>query len=331
MDKIEHPIKQPPIISYLHHAYALAIIMNYPQFSPWFYSNYIQLYYCENSMIKFNFYSPFDIFWNTPCLIKEVMSKKIAMGTGVDIKQLINTYIKEGFYVCTFLDEFYVPDKAAYKVYHFIHECLIYGYDNVNRRYNILGFDRKMTFRGSYLTYEDFDTAFTGTPEDKPLIFTRADLQHNPGFDVGLVKSLLQDYRTSANTSRSLKIIGRERKNFVWGIQVFECAKAYLEQVLNEGLAPDYRYFCIFQEHKKCMLERIGYMLKHGYIQNSSHYELYQDINIKFLILRNMLLKYTLTGKKNIIVRMLDSIDKTVSLEKEILENLIQELEHFPE
>src|SRR5690554_868598 len=45
MDEIvELPLSHPPILGYLHHAYALSIMSTSESYIPWLHSNYIQLY-----------------------------------------------------------------------------------------------------------------------------------------------------------------------------------------------------------------------------------------------------------------------------------------------
>ncbi len=332
MDKIENPVKQSPIICYLHHAYALAIIMNYPQFLPWFYSHYIQLFCYINSKIFFNFYTPYDIFHSAPCLDNKYFHKKDVVLMNVDAKQFINDYIKEGYYVCTYLNEFYMPGKSTYKVSDFEHECLIYGYDNVNRRYSILGFNSRANYVSDYLNYEVFDAAYMHAFKDDILVLSRVKPEYEPGFDVGLVKLFLRDYIYSGNTSR----LYDERNDFVWGIKVFECLKPYLDRVVAEGSFPDFRFFHVFWEHKKCLLDRINYMLQNGYIQSPSHYASYLDIEKKFLILRNTVYKFNLICARNntpcdrnMAEKILILADKAVENEVNILENLLSELEHL--
>ena len=132
MARIKHCVaKSPPIMGYLHHAYLLSIAMNYPDLIPWYYSNYIQLYYFATSTNKIDFYVNFSIFEKCPFLTYEYIDKETVINN--DYISIINSYLSNGYYLCTHLDEFYIPGKGSYKKSTFNHECLIYGCDDENK------------------------------------------------------------------------------------------------------------------------------------------------------------------------------------------------------
>ncbi len=326
MDKIELPVTQPPIICYLHHAYALAIILCHPQFEPWFFSNYIQLLYDGNDNNKFNIYSPSDIFMGTPLFKTQNSNKFILSALDIDYKTYINKFISEGYYFCTFVEEYLVPGKAAYKSYSLKHECLFYGYDNIERRYNIMGFDKRRIFQGSYLSYEDFDIAFNSITDSELMLFIQVNSNKKPVFDVELVKMQLKDYIESENTSHCLRIIDREFGNNTWGLKVFERLKEYFKSVMDGDVQLETRYLQILWEHKKCMLNRLKYMYENGYVKNSMHYDSYRTVERNFQIIRNLSLKFIMDKDRNIFIKIFPLIDKIVQDECDILKNVLLDL-----
>ena len=54
------------------------------------------------------------------------------------IEKLI-MYIDRGYYIYMELNEYYIPNRPAYKNHNFYHDLLIYGYNKSNQNHDAAG------------------------------------------------------------------------------------------------------------------------------------------------------------------------------------------------
>lgn len=330
MAQKELPFKRPPIISYLYHAFRLGIIWGGVECLPWFYSNYIQLL-CQESFADGQNQFHFDFFpiWydhaEIPWLfMPHFFDKDTVYKCNIDINQLIMQYIDRDYYIYSFVDEFFIPNRLSYKTKHLIHDNLIHGYDTERNIFNIVGFDDRFRFSESEVDFIEYRNAFMTNTNDRVHLFKKYD-KCNYDFDLKLVFEFLTEYLLSIDSAERLRAVHNpETKNYTYGIKVYECLKRYLELVLIDKIEGDTMLpLHIFWEHKVCMLLRLKYMEENGYLNNlSSTAERYQSIERNFLIARNEMLKYSRTGNKKVVSSVIGLINKTEVEEREILLDL---------
>ena len=126
----------PPVISYQHHAFPLGVLFTNESFINDFVSNYVHLFYLRNDAIDphaINFYRNDDYFAKD-CFIKNMImanggNRFLIDYTLESFSDMLVFMIDNGYYVYGLIDEYYLPNRRAYKIKHWTHDFLIYGYE----------------------------------------------------------------------------------------------------------------------------------------------------------------------------------------------------------
>jgi len=332
------PFKKSPVIGFLGHAYVLGVLTNYEECMPWFYNNYIQLYISDFYLNLNEYWLDFfpDIlmlFSGVPWLEYKSSDKVELRNNDTDINEYVMGCIDNGFYFSAYVDEFYVPSARAYKIRHYTHDIMIYGYNLEEKTFNFAGFDKNHNFHPDKISFENFDTAYNEPVKQKHQnyinMFRKIDNldKSKCDFNLSFVMDILNDYLNSINSSGKLREKSREEDEGAYGMKIYEHLIRYIELLGKEEINPDIRPFHILWEHKKCMVMRLKYMQENGYMDtSSSSCAAYMELEGKMFSLRNVFLKYLISKDAKIAERIKTSLKEIAVKEQEIIKNMIGEL-----
>ena len=334
MDNNELPIGKPPIACYLHHVYPLTAAMLHKDFDSWLYSNYIQLQYClANDTLNFFTYVICGNSVYIPIIDYKILDQEFLFMNHINIFDLIVNSIDMGYYVTTYADEFFVPERNSYKSWHTRHEIMVFGYNLKEKFLKIIGYNNKGVYSKSTISFFEFEQSYISTISKKNDVISfkakdNMSYQSSFEFDVKNVKDLLQDYLFSRDTCDRLRIFGNPQSGLVYGIQIYKEIIKYCQSVItNNKDKCDRRILHLLWEHKKVMVSRIEYLTKYGYINNSTELlNIYNELKETALLLRNKFLKYNASNNKMLIETTIDSLDLMYSQEKDAIEDLLDKL-----
>ncbi len=320
-------IEVPPIYGYLHHAYHLSVAQRHPQFYKWFYCNYIQLEY-NPTTDWLNFYS-LDIKKNYyPLLNVEVLSNTTIKINKVDILDFIINCVNNNRYIWLYTDEFYDPNKTSFNTKHFVHESLIYGYDLNNRCFYSVGFNNKYLYATSIINFEDFVIAYNSVETHFEIRTFKPDTNVSYEFDLINVKGLMEDYVYSNNSSLRNRMFGcNNNSDIIYGIEIYKYLKMNFENPISSDYLNDIRPLHILSEHKKTMVSRIKFLYENKYIDSpETIINEFIDIEDKVLLLRNIQIKYIITGKIELIQKIVKSFNELYIQETQAYTDLINRI-----
>ena len=334
------PITIPPVTGYLHHAYPLSILANWTAYLPWFYSNYIQLYCPQNLQnlrrnrtLKFNFYRrPDQRFSFSPYLKVQFLDRNLIFKSPTDIVPFITACIDKGYYVQPTVDEYFLPDSAAYQTRHFMHETLIHGYDN--QIFIGIGYNKQGGYAAYHIAFSELEQAIlhadlTGHYDSDGLRLFKYALHAKYDFDIHLVREQLSDLLHARNSSERFRMVANPSDG-AYGLATYPCLKSYIESFLHPPFSFDIRPAHILWEHKKCMVDRLKYMEVQGYLKSEYGFSAeYDELMRNTGIVRLMLLKFKITRSPDLIHRVLSRLDNIAEKEKSLLQNLLSKLNSF--
>lgn len=330
------PVADPPIKSYLHHAYGLSILATRSDYLPWFHSNYIQWHFDKNFMNDrysdyFNFFYYPYVEVNMPHMEKLKLDRTIMSENELNVDFFIRL-IDEGYYVCTYVDEYYVPNRVAYQNYHLKHEILVYGYDRTEQVFHVLGFDRERAFRPTTVSIDDFMEAFEygyGGDDDffwrKYIIPARLFDHAEYAFNLKLVTNLLEDYLESRESNIRIAMYIQPPRDSVFGLKCYEYLDRLLELIEKGEFFIDYRVPSLLWEHKHCMNMRLQYMHSIGLIDKDIC-DRYAQVEADALTARNTMLRAFVTNQLSIIPRVRKLVKSVHEKETAVLVPLLQHL-----
>ncbi|GAV12345.1 hypothetical protein [Paenibacillus sp. NAIST15-1] len=321
------PMSPPILSSYPVYSNLLSVISNVPEASPWILSNYIQL---VNNPQKPTIYFPTGYAHECPFITEQIINKTFIRNKwNNDIVGFIIDCINLGYYIYLIVDEYYISASWAYKKQSFTHDLFVFGYNKSLKKFNIADNFKHGIYAYNTCSFYELQKAYSSlkNADEDYLGFNGCVRLYNINpkviyeFNIDLVIDSINDYLVGKSTPREPE---HYRKNYVFGINVYNYMRDYLKAVHKEC---DLRAFHTLFEHKKLMLQRIQFMEKLGFLENSGLiYDDYSAVKNKCETNLFRLIKFNMTQNSSLLDKVVSSMDEIVSREKYALENLLNNI-----
>ncbi|OPZ86074.1 MAG: hypothetical protein BWY74_03742 [Firmicutes bacterium ADurb.Bin419] len=345
MDKKELiAVPQRKINNYLFNASLLCIILAYDNLKPWFYENYLQIYFNPKKSDIYSNQGWLDFYggWTLPQQVLEYKEFERNYFENVYIIDFIESCIEQGNYIFTYIDEYYI-DNAMYFGKHFVHDTFIYGYDRKKQQISVIAYDNNSNFSKYTISYSSFESAFSAamkTTENKEswnekyCVLYKCKYDNNYEYKFNLKKFLenLSDYLYSVNTALKDKPDYQLylSKDNIFGINVYDGVLNHLNGI-EKGSQLFYPSIHTLYEHKLALKERLQYISNNfGISDNFSELVDKTDILIEaFDTFRLLAIKYNALHKENLIEKMCSIIEEQKGFEKELLSNVCDAINNY--
>lgn len=319
----------------------MGIYMNFQEnhFYNWYFMNYIQIHCCEN-LYNFSDGDPIDFFLPMvknyrnnlvhPMLDFYIMDKSILVDIGTDIVQYAKTLINNGIYLEILLNERYIPNRWEYQKTDYDHLNLIYGYDDTQCTFKILGVSKYGKPQISIMLYDELLIAFNTCKKNEPITGIKYETDYSPiEFNIYNMCTFLKDYINSTNSS-NVYLAVRPKSKRIFGISVYDVIlknennfKAYLK---------DLRIAHILCEHLECMCRRLLFLNKRGYLELERYQNLDNDFKLLLdlsLINLNLALKNKINPSEDIQNTIKNNLYIIKENETKLFNQLLMLLEQF--
>lgn len=263
-------VMQKEITTWLHRSLPLCMVLAYDKYLPWYYSNFVQIFSFTNEKgyIELNYLEPRD------CCSEIVDMICLGYPLLKNVENIIDYIIENinmGYYLVINVDEYYLPNKWAYNKLHFVHSSLIYGYNNNDKQLKAIGFNQNI-FEEITFDYTQFAQAYENgriyykdyAPwcEWSAIQLMRPkkyELEY-PFSNERFLKEL-KNYLFSIGDSVKLYSFEYNENQVEFGFKVYDVMISSLENLLQGKITSDYRSSHLIAEHKKCVYDRIGYVI----------------------------------------------------------------------
>lgn len=327
----------PPMYFSLHVAVAMSIVLANNENRDWFYSNFIQVTFCNGhvnmkSGHRYGIYPALETRTGQYAASKFLTEKHIDLSV-VKLKadtlcENIKIFIDNGYYVSCLADVSKIRGTRYVKYDFFPHGLMIYGYDYKSKTFDILDFDNKERISRIKVSMEDIVSAFEsvklldlfGSDMNNSLIlYERKNVPF--AVDYTLVKESLQDYLNSYNSSKRYSLILPASEKLAWGISTYEGIKNYLNEFPQKI---DNRLFHAFYEHKKIMLERFEYFNAKGICHIETELVKGLKTNVQAAeVVKMLAMKYNYTMNIDIIEKIIHKLNEIEMSEKYLYEKIL--------
>ncbi len=295
-------VTQRNITTYLHRSLPLCVVLAYDKYLPWYYSNFIQIFSFtdESGYVELNYLEPRDCcseIVDMVCLGYNLLKKEEC------IIDFIIEKINMGYYLIMNVDEYYLPNKGDYRKNHFVHPSLIYGYDNDIEQLLGIGFDKERLFSEITFDYSQFSEAYEkGKIHYKNYapwcgwsaiqLMRPKSFEEEYPFSIDRFLKELKNYLFSIGDSIRMYSFEYNKKQVEFGFKVYDVIIRNLENLLQGKLTIDYRALHLLSEHKKCMYDRLNYVISKNkltgrviklHMEYLKVVELSNDIRLKYL------------------------------------------------
>lgn len=278
---------EPPVSVYNHHAFGTGIITTAPWGMNWIYNNYIMLgFYPDEGALTFDFYM--DYIYCQPVFDREFLSNSIIRYIKEKPESLVISQVNEGKYVECCVDEYYIPNREAYKTYHFIHNLLIYGYDDNKKLFYTAGYDENGKYTADTLSYKIFRASLPGKFN---ILKFRDDM--NCELCPSYIQRQLMQYNGEipADPVGSYPAAGR-----TIGIYAVDSLMDYIQNCVSSGEEADMRPTGILYNHRRLMCERMELMEKAGFADTEALNSAKDQLKLCEM-LKNRQMLYNMRGK----------------------------------
>jgi hypothetical protein len=337
-------VLQKEITTYLHHSLPLCIILSDESLKDWFYNYYVQIYllndygnnhffleYVDSKRVN-NTY--FDGLLENSYTFCEVSDSEN------NIINFIIEKINEGYYLIIHVDEYYLPEKKNFMKEHFVHQSLVYGYSDIDKKLMAIGFQKDRTFTNVTFDYQTFTDAYKAGKEyyefgapwlenghDIQLLRFDNSVRHKNEFHYSLFLDQLNDF-ISSNGDR-YEFLGLYESNYdvVFGMEAIYRFVEKLD-IKSEGeYYIDYRAFHLLSEHKKGILKRLNYAVESLKVSSdiTEHINNYSSIvnkyeELRFLVLKHLYKSQGSKTEKSFVLKIKDIILPSLEQEKATLQ-----------
>ncbi len=192
---------KPVITSHQYYALPLSIISSEPRLCSWLYNEFIQWYTFRNredDRIHVRLYNnKNELFIYEP--LEEVLVTPKQLVDGSNIIDVFRSFLNSGQYVYDFVDHYYIKAFGCNK--HYMHDVLIYGYDNslqVLHAYAYLG-SKLAKFEIPYSEYvAAYNSDYQKSQWHCTVLYRKKEMNFYP--NVNRIGNHIADYLASINT-----------------------------------------------------------------------------------------------------------------------------------
>ena len=318
----------PQMRNYQLKAFELGIIeANEDTIKPWIFNRYInQLYMIKDRRFTYTNYDRWHAAEGvTECQKICVKSEMLSAQGGIDIINLIHELLYTDHYVFGRYNEFCIPQKSAYQKYYYVHDFIVYGYDEAKQIYYSAGYLADGKYKPFTIAFADFyDALKTVTTEKLNFHFIKYKNGIDNCIDIRMIYEDLYDYLHSINQRN---IVNKDK---VFGIECEYIFIDYLNQLIECDKPPniDLRHVKFFSEMKSLMYERLNYLEDNLYIEVGISEQYIQIKRLAELICM-LSMKYNMTGKKDTLLHLLELQTDIINKERDILNLVLYQLKYW--
>ncbi|MBC1512029.1 hypothetical protein [Listeria booriae] len=328
------PINENPIINcYDFEAFPYNIVSLDPSYEGWIVSNYLTLVmqrkYAEKP-VPFGFFLP-DYTTipgvKTVKLNRDFVSRVIL---DIDLLAMITNSIDEGYYIYLNLDEYFIPNRKAYRAYNNSHDVLVNGYDDVKKEIFLYGYTKNIVEQ-SRISYEEFILAYKSIDniENNCQQIDLFKVENSTFvFDKNYIIYILKSYLQGKDLSQNMITIFSP-EDLVFGLDCYELILSYYKEAKNNHFLKDFHRYKIPQkilEHKKIIMNLVQYLYDKKYTDNTTLLLKANKLIEEAVILKNMTIKFSLSGRDSDLNSCMNRIELIRRAEIIIFQELIQTL-----
>lgn len=300
------------------------------QYQKWVCNNFIQVKFDKNGGKPIDYAGLMNRDWRNysinPLVKFSYDKKKMIKQRG--LWNYIVDNICSGRYLEIWLDEYYIEGLTAFGKYSFIHESLVYGFDENDKTISLMSYkEGRPTF--IYVSIDTIEKAWEKAYSNNHMIqlFEFWPDANGYSLDIEHICKVLQDYLAGRNSSEDFRYMAQGESG-VFGSKIYH-------EILNDNdnqkrFLKDFRIAFLIKEHKECMLFRIEFLYEYGAISEEKYPNIAESmkniVKIATIIL-DLVLKNSVRSRDNLLERILEYMSELCALEEKCYLTLISELE----
>lgn len=294
--------KDVEVTSYLNIAYDLSILLINPWFDEWRYENFINVY--AQSWFGNTFYRVDYLDSNR--FYGDLLERRSFSKNDIKPEELISFIKNKIRYDCCYvnifaLDEYYLSPRPSYMERHYVHEILVYGYDDGTEELDVLGYDVTGKFTSFKYNYNEVVRAYIGAienapnyPDDAIQLIKPRYIYKRYNFKLNRFVAELRNYINSFEDDKKLFYTLAGEYDTYYGIDTFKNMCRVMKE--QNGTRIDMADIHVYYEHKKNLLSKFNFIDRKYYMD-----EIYKDLlaEYKSVVLKANKLRISYMVKRN--------------------------------
>lgn len=280
--KVLLPMAEPLIHGYTNFAHLLSILQCHEKTLPWVYSNFIQVYVnkdlMKNSWGDFYHPMPYELRLSDTCkwikntrIEREEFDKKPEM-----LLNFIEKELNKGKYVHLKIDQGKI---TSFEVDKKVHDSLVFGIDIGSDAIYVADVYKNGVYEKKALDIKEFMDAYYGYDQiidyydylNGMIYLYKVKEECDIEFDIKNIENAIIEYREGRVPEYWRLYNFSNSREVVFGLNVYDALSEYIEHIYKEDVQyVDGRFFYLLMEHKKIMIERLKYLCKQKYYEESS-------------------------------------------------------------
>lgn len=333
MEKVKLPFDNNPILKTYHNvAHPLGILggilPDKEKWFPWLCQKYINCCFTTTPEFKFDVYAS-DRFFLADQVFKAIEIAFPCNGMNDIILDFFNwneenfifvlkNYLCRGLYIRGNYNEKYISSKDAYGKYDYVHDYLIYGFDDEKNSFYSVGYTHNKVYEEFHIPYEEFQNSIFQDGISK-LHMELLRFNENKKFATDY-KCVLRDLKHYLSSTAHM---GINDGKTVYGLDAWRYFIKYVKS--SEEL--DSRFSRIFMEHRNLMAERLLYFYESEIIDGYLSQE-YLEAKCIAEKVHLLFIKYNKIKDERIRESCVDLLNKALNIDEKILPHVISQIKN---
>jgi hypothetical protein len=228
----------------------------------------------------------------------------------------IKGFITKGYYIWGTYNERYISAKSFYQTGDFLHDYLLYGYDEDKKVFCSAGYTSRGVYEEFEISFDEYYDSIFQTQYNRLLLrVLKFNGKANFNINYDVILRDIELYLTSKVYKPSVPIDSKFGIDSIYR----------LIEYMIESPRIDIRFTKVLLEQKSLMYERLNYLYSVGMITESicKNYEVIQAGFRKAYLLS---LKYNITEQESVKDKCIHYIKNSIEYEKELLARTINEI-----
>ncbi len=337
---------QKDLTTYLNYSLPLCAILSEDKYYPWFYQHFVQLYTLndDEGNLWVDYLEDLDFF-------KDVADKHFYdYKSLIEVKDILNFIINNidmDNYVIVFLDEYYLPHKLSYMKEHFLHQLMIYGYNEETQIFNTIAFNEDGEFKKDDYTFEQINQAYElgkNYYQTSPIwvlnetleIIKLKETEDKYEFSLDLFLEELNTYLLGQGDYSKIRPNNLKTNGTIasFNFKVFDELIIHLNDLIQGKETMDYRYMHLLFEHKSIMHRRLEYIAGihkpnnklNLLLQDYKEEVVRRTLKARNLFFKQMIMLESDDPNQSFVTKTLQSIIDIIQLTKEKEKSLLMDI-----
>ena len=310
--------------AYQYSAHALgAIKTSINNSNLWAAGKLLSIYFESNNQLHMNDADLWSINEGLTTQELKILNPSLNIGARSDLLNLIKHKISIGNYIVGMYDEYFIPNKDTYLKSHFLHDYLLYGFDDSQEVFKSAGYVANTKYEYFDIPYSAYIDSITLCDcAEIPLYFRYVHNQFMPELDFGNICEKLEDILLSRDNLPRQE--GEPAR--IYGIAGLECYQKYIANFKYEKL--DLRNSRSYMEYFQYMYLRLQALTDANYLCDRTFVDQYYTHMVQpSVMIYNMCLKYNICGNPEIVLRIGEYIEILNKRETQNIKVLLDKLD----